>query len=82
MQSGEVWLYFNEEIVAQKETFFRCIQLKALIKRDILIQSHFYRGPSQQNVNTKDKVVAISLLFQASPDPTHLGMLMWRSNLR
>lgn len=67
---GEVWLYFNQEIVARKERFFRCIQLKALIRRDILIQIHFYSSSSQQNMTTKGKMVAISLPFHASPDPT------------
>lgn len=67
---GEVWLYFNQEIVARKERFFRSIQLKALIRTDILIQIHFYSISSLQNMTTKGKMVAISLPFHASPDPT------------
>lgn len=67
---GEVWLYFNQEIVAWKERFFRCIQLKALIRRDILIQIHYYSISSLQNMTPKGKMVAISLPFHTSPDPT------------
>lgn len=44
--------------------------LKALIKRNILIQVRFYSNPSWQNMNAKGKKVVIPLPFHAGPDPT------------